>query len=234
VAARLAAPAYGTTRTGLVCVENSHNAAGGTVYPPDVLEALGSYCAERSLPLHMDGARLFNAAVASGRPAAEVAAPADSVMFCLSKGLGAPVGSVLCGPRDFIDEARTLRQVLGGGMRQVGVLAAPGLVALETMVDRLAEDHRRARRLAEGLAEIPGVRIDLDRVETNLVIFELEAMPAAELQDRLGERGVLCFAVGPRRVRMVLHHQVDDDGVERALRAAREVLGSAATDPASG
>lgn len=234
VAARLAAPAYGTIRTGLVCVENSHNAAGGTIYPPDVLAELGAFCRERSIPLHMDGARLFNAAVASGRPAAEVAAPADSVMFCLSKGLGAPVGSVLCGPKDFIDQARVLRQVLGGGMRQVGVLAAPGLVALETMVERLAEDHRRARRLAEGLAELPGVRIDLGRVETNLVIFELLEMPAPEFQDRMAEHGVLCFWVSPEKIRMVLHHQVDDDGVTRALRAAGEVLEGAPSAPSAG
>lgn len=224
VAERLEAPAYGSIRTGLVCVENSHNRHGGAIFPADELAELGRFCRERSLPLHMDGARVFNVAVASGRPAAEVAAPVDSLMFCLSKALGAPVGSVLCGPRDFIEEARTFRQVLGGGMRQVGVLAAAGRVALETMVDRLAEDHARARRLAEGLATLPGVRLDPERVETNLVIFELESLPARDFQERLEERGVRCFAVAPDRVRMVLHHQIDDQGVETALRAAEETL----------
>lgn len=225
VAERLEAPAYGSIRTGLVCVENSHNRHGGAIFPADALAELGRFCRERSLPLHMDGARLLNVAVATGKPAAEVAAPADSVMFCLSKALGAPVGSVLCGPRDFIEEARTFRQVLGGGMRQVGVLAAAGRVALETMVDGLAEDHRRARRLAEGLAALPGVRLDPERVETNLVIFELESLPARGFQDRMEERGVRCSAVARNKVRMVLHHQIDDEGVETALRAAEAVLG---------
>lgn len=225
VAERLKAPVYGATRTGAVCVENSHNWAGGTVYPPDVLAELGRLCRERSLPLHMDGARVFNAAVASGRSAAEVAAPADSVMFCLSKGLGAPVGSLLCGPRDFVAEARNLRLVLGGGMRQVGVIAAAGLVALETMVERLAEDHERARRLAEGLASVAGVRVEPERVETNIVMFETPGVAASDVQDRLEERGVRCFAVGPRRVRMVLHHQVDDEGVETAIRTVSDLLG---------
>ncbi|MFP3940689.1 MAG: threonine aldolase family protein [Thermoanaerobaculia bacterium] len=227
VAERLESPAYATTGTGLVAVENTHNRAGGAVFPADALEALGRFCRGRDLPLHMDGARLFNAAAASGRSAAEVAGPVDSVMFCLSKGLGAPVGSVLCGPRDFIAEARTLRQVLGGGMRQVGVIAAPGLVSLETMVERLPEDHRRARRLAEGLAAVPGVRLDPEAVATNIVIFELDGdarLGAGELRDRLRDRGVLCLATGPRQIRMVLHHQVDEEGVARAVRAAEEIL----------
>jgi threonine aldolase len=224
VAERLAAPAYGTVRTSLVCIENTHNRAGGAVFPEAALEELARFCRERSLPLHMDGARLFNAAVASGRSAARVAAPADSVSFCLSKGLGCPVGSLLCGPEDFIEEARTVRQVLGGGMRQAGVLAAAGLVALDTMVERLAEDHRRARRLAEGLAALPGVRLDPERVETNIVIFGLDRLPAPELQRRLEERGVRCGAIEAHKVRMVLHHQVDDAGVETAVRATRDAL----------
>lgn len=227
VEARLAAPAYGTSRTSLVAVENTHNRAGGLVFPADLLNELAGFCDTEGIPLHMDGARVFNAAAASGRPAAEVAAPVDSVMFCLSKGLGAPVGSVLCGPADFIEEARTLRQVLGGGMRQAGVLAAAGLVALETMVDRLPEDHRRARRLAEGLAELPGVSLDLPGVQTNMVVFALDHVPAPEFQDRLAERGVGCFSITPTQVRMVLHHQVDDAGVEAAVEAVAGVLGEA-------
>jgi threonine aldolase len=224
VAARLAEPAYGTSTTSLVAVENSHNRSGGTVWPAERLAELAAFCDEQGIPLHMDGARLFNAAASTGRTAAEVAAPADSVSFCLSKGLGAPVGSLLCGPEGFVEEARTLRQVLGGGMRQAGVLAAAGLVALETMVERLPEDHRRARRLAEGLAEIPAVSIDLDRVQTNIVIFQVEGITGPAFQDALAERGVRCFHVGPDQVRMVLHHQVDDAGVETALAAAAEVL----------
>lgn len=224
VAARLAAPAYGTARTSLVAVENSHNRAGGVVFPADTLTELSAFCRGRGIPLHMDGARVFNAAAAVGRPAAEVAAPADSVMFCLSKGLGAPVGSVLCGPRDFVEEARNLRQVLGGGMRQAGVLAAAGLVALAEMVGRLPEDHTRARRLAEGLAELPGISLELDRVETNIVAFEVAGLPAADLEARLAERGVGCFAIAPTRIRMVLHHQVDDAGVETAIRTVAGML----------
>lgn len=224
---RLTAPAYGTSRTSLVAVENTHNRAGGTVFPADLVAELSGFCRERGVRLHMDGARIFNAAAASGRPAGELAAPADSVMFCLSKGLGAPVGSVLCGPAAFIEEARTLRQVLGGGMRQAGVIAAAGRVALETMVDRLPEDHRRARRLAAGLAELPGVTLDLDRVQTNIVVFALDHLPAGDMQDRLAERGVGCFSITPTQVRMVLHHQVDDAGVDTALAAVAEVLGPA-------
>ncbi len=220
---RLESPAYGTTGTGAVCVENTHNRAGGALYPADALQAVGALCRERRIPLHMDGARLFNAAVASGRSAAEVAAPADSVMFCLSKGLACPIGSVLCGPREFIAEARTVRQVLGGGMRQVGVIAAAGLVGLDSMVERLADDHRRARRLAEGLAEIPGVVLDPARVETNIVIFGLEEHRAPDFARRLEERGVRCLPVEPARIRMVTHYQVDDVGVERALEAAAAV-----------
>ena len=233
VAERLEAPAYATTATGLVAVENTHNRAGGAVYPADALEAVGRFCRERDLPLHMDGARLYTAAAASGRSAAEVAAPVDSVMFCLSKGLGAPVGSVLCGPRDFIAEGRTLRQVLGGGMRQVGVIAAPGRVALDTMVERLPEDHRRARRLAEGLATVPGIRLDPEAVVTNIVIFELDGsapMDAGELRDRLAGEGVRCLATGPRQIRMVLHHQVDDAGVERTVRSVETALASGIAD----
>ena len=221
---RLQNPAHGTTGTGAVCVENTHNRAGGTLYPADALDAVGALCRERGVPLHMDGARLFNAAVASGRSAVEVAAPADSVMFCLSKGLACPIGSVLCGPRDFIAEARTVRQVLGGGMRQVGVIAAAGLVALDSMVERLADDHRRARRLAEGLAGIPGVVLDPARVETNIVIFGLEGRSAPEFARCLEERGVRCLAVEPDRIRMVTHYQVDDAGVDRALEAAAAVF----------
>lgn len=223
VAERIAEPAYSTTGTGLVCVENTHNRAGGTLFPADALDALAAFCRPRSLPIHMDGARLHNAAAARSRPAAEEAAAADSVSFCLSKGLGCPVGSLLCGPRDFVAAARTLRQVLGGGMRQVGILAAAGLVALDTMIERLPEDHARARRLAEGLAELPGITLDLSRVETNIVLFETAA-PAIELVRGLAEHGIRCFDTDSRHIRMVTHYQVDDAGIDRTLAAARQVL----------
>lgn len=206
---------HGSTSTGLVSVENTHNRAGGTIFPQKALTDVARVCKERELPLHMDGARIFNAAVASGRPVSQLAAAADSVMFCLSKSLGCPVGSLLCGPSDFIAEARALRQVLGGGMRQAGVIAAAGLVALEHGIDRLADDHRRARRLAEGLAE-RGFGVDLDRVHTNIVYFDV-AEPARPVVARLAEQGVLCFDVGPRTIRFVTHHHITDEDIEHTL-----------------
>ena len=158
-------------RNTLICLESTHNRGGGTVYPLETLREIRRIAAERGLGVHLDGARLFNACVATGTPVHEAAAQADSVSFCLSKGLGAPVGSVVTGTRAFIDRARRARKMLGGGMRQAGVIAAAGIVALETMVDRLREDHANARLLAEGLARLPGVTIDLDLVQTNIVIL---------------------------------------------------------------
>ena len=157
----------------LVCVESTHNRGGGTVYPLETLRAIRRITTERGLAVHLDGARVFNACVASGTPVREVAAQADSVTFCLSKGLAAPVGSVVTGTRAFIDRARRARKMLGGGMRQAGILAAAGIVALETMVDRLREDHENARVLADGLARLPGIQIDLNLVQTNIVIFSV-------------------------------------------------------------
>jgi threonine aldolase len=219
VAERLAAPAYGTVRTSLVCVENTHNRAGGAVYPEAVLDELARFCRERSLPLHMDGARLFNAAVASGRSAARVAAPADSVSFCLSKGLGCPVGSLLCGPGDFIEETRTVRQVLGGGMRQAGVLAAAGIYALENNVARLAEDHDNAERLENGLKDLG---LPVERY-TNMVFLHVGARAEA-LAAHLGRAGILVL---PRpTLRLVTHLDVDAAGIVRALSAIRVFFSS--------
>jgi len=206
----------------LVWLENTHNRAGGVAYPPERTAAVARWARARGLRVHLDGARLFNAAVALGVPAADLAAPADSVMVSLSKGLSAPVGSVLCGSEEFVEHARRWRKAVGGGMRQVGVLAAAGLVALEEMVDRLAEDHRRARALAEQLAQLPGVEVDLARVHTNIVLARVPDAPA--LVERLRALGVLALAFDARTVRFVTHRHVDDGDVERAVRAVRVAL----------
>jgi threonine aldolase len=175
--------------------------------------------------VHLDGARLFNAAVALERPAADFARPVDSVTFCLSKGLGAPVGSVICGSAEFIQRARRVRKMLGGGMRQAGIIAAAGIVALERMVDRLAEDHANARRLAEGLATLPGIRVDLATVQTNIVILRVDRGPAAteDLVRGCAARKVKVHAMGPSAIRCVTHKDVDADDITRALDAFREL-----------
>ncbi|MCS7235656.1 MAG: low-specificity L-threonine aldolase [Armatimonadota bacterium] len=209
----------------LVWLENTHNRAGGVAYPPERTAAVAWWAHARGLRVHLDGARLFNAAVALGVPAADLASPADSVMVSLSKGLSAPVGSVLCGSEEFIEHARRWRKVVGGGMRQVGVLAAAGLVALREMVDRLAEDHRRARALAEGLAQVPGVAVDTHRVHTNIVLARVA--DAAAVVEHLRAHGVLALALDPHTIRFVTHRHVDDEGVERAVRAMREAVVSA-------
>jgi threonine aldolase len=175
--------------------------------------------------VHLDGARLFNAVVALERSAADFARPVDSVTFCLSKGLGAPVGSVICGSAEFIQRARRVRKMLGGGMRQAGIIAAAGIVALERMVDRLAEDHANARRLAEGLATLPGIRVDLATVQTNIVILRVDRGPAAteDLVRGCAARKVKVHAMGPSAIRCVTHKDVDADDITRALDAFREL-----------
>jgi threonine aldolase len=212
--------------TGLVTVENTHNMAGGTVLPLDAAREVCECARERGLATHLDGARVFNAAAALGVTAAEVAAPFDTVMFCLSKGLAAPVGSLLAGPASLVEEAWIVRKRLGGGMRQAGVLAAAGLVALERMVGRLAEDHANARVLAGGVAALPGVAADPETVQTNIVIFDLDerAPDAAELSARLRDRGVLANPVGPRRMRMVTHCDVSRDDCATAVEATADAL----------
>lgn len=216
---------YYVAPTGLVAIENSHNLAGGTVYTRARTEEICERAHALKLPVHLDGARIFNAAAAQDETVAALARPVDSVMFCLSKGLGAPVGSMLLGRKDFIDEARAWRKLLGGGMRQVGVLAAAGLVALEETPKQLPEDHANARRLAEGLAEISGVKIDPERVVTNIVIFDVSdtGISADAICARLQERSVLASGFGTS-IRMVTHYDVSRDGIERALVALREVI----------
>ena len=213
-------------RTRLIALENTHNLCGGAPLAPDYLRAVAAIARRHGLKLHVDGARLFNAAVALGVPARELAADADSICFCLSKGLAAPVGSVLCGGKEFIAQARRARKVLGGGMRQAGVLAAAGIVALTEMVDRLAEDHANARRLAEGLAALPGIALDPGRVRTNIVYFDVarEGMTAAGLTERLAKEGVRMLAAGPRTVRAVTHYEVTAAGIDQALAAAAKAM----------
>ncbi len=211
----------------LVCVETTHNRGGGSVYPLKTLQAIRRIASENGLAVHMDGARLFNAAVASGIAPRELAAQADSVSFCLSKGLGAPVGSVVVGRQAFIDRARRARKMFGGGTRQAGILAAAGLVALETMVERLREDHANARLLAEGLAALPGVEIDLQHVETNILIFTLRRkdLDAPGLVRKLGEHGIKAFNISEESIRMVTHKDVDRAGILRALEVLKKILG---------
>jgi threonine aldolase len=210
--------------TGLVCVENTHNRHGGTCCAPEEIAEMAAAAHAAGVPVHLDGARIFNAAVALKRPVADFTRPVDSLTFCLSKGLGAPVGSLVCGSRDFIDRARRARKMIGGGMRQAGVLAAAGLVALTSMVDRLAEDHAHARRLAEGLAGLPGLTIDLATVETNIVRFQV-ATPAraTELVGGCLARKIKVHHAGPTAIRCVTHKDVDSDDIDRALDAFREI-----------
>lgn len=211
--------------TRLICLENTHNSCGGTALSPEYLASVAAFARERNLLVHLDGARVFNAAVALGVDVTELTRHADSVMFCLSKGLSAPVGSVLCGDDAFIRRARRARKVLGGGMRQAGVIAAAGIVALETMIDRLAEDHANARMLAEGLAGFPSIAIEPARVQTNIVIFTLRNGWSAEtFVARLGERGVLMGDMGGGRIRAVTHYGIDAGDIADALAVVAEVV----------
>jgi threonine aldolase len=210
--------------TGLVCLENTHNRHGGTCCLPEEIAAVAAVAHEAGVPVHLDGARLFNAAVALKRDARDFTRYVDSVTFCLSKGLGAPVGSVVCGRAELITRARRVRKMLGGGMRQAGVIAAAGIVALQSMIDRLAEDHDHARRLAEGLAALPGVTLDLATVQTNIVIFRVRRAAEAEALTRgCLARKVKIHAIGPAAIRCVTHKDVDAEDIGRALDAFTEI-----------
>jgi len=225
VAIRPRSPYY-ITQTGLVTLENTHNFAGGAVTPLDRIEEICEHAHAAGLPVHLDGARIFNAAAALKRDVAELARPVDTVMFCLSKGLCAPVGSLIVGERAFIDRALPVRKMFGGGMRQVGVLAAAGIVALEKMTARLADDHANAQLLARGVAEIPGVKIDPEKAQTNIVIFDIgdTGMNTTELAARLKAREVLANGISPREIRMVTHHDVSRADCETALSAIRDAM----------
>ncbi len=211
--------------TGLIGIENTANLAGGSVTPLAAMEEIWQIAQERGLPVHLDGARIFNAATALGIDVKALTRGFDTVMFCLSKGLGAPVGSMLTGSAERMEQARIYRKALGGGMRQAGVLAAAGLIALEQMPARLHEDHANARLLAEALAEMEGVAIDLDTVETNIVIFRMTgALSAAELVARLKEQGILASTVGPDSIRLVTHHDVSRADCVAAAEAMTEIV----------
>lgn len=211
-------------RCGLLLLENTHNFHGGAVVPIDHLRTLFAVARERGAQVHLDGARLWNAAVATGTALAEYGAVADSLCVCLSKGLGAPAGSLLVGDAAFVAKAREARKLLGGGMRQVGVLAAPGLVALRTHRARLVDDHRRARRLADGCLAAPGVTAPTGAPDTNIVIVRIEGVDAKALCDAIARRGVLALPAGPDRVRFVTHYDVDDDDVAAAAGAFVEAV----------
>lgn len=216
---------YYLAKTGLVTLENSHNFAGGNIMPLDRMEDICERAHAADLPVHLDGARIFNAATAMKRDAAELARPFDSVMFCLSKGLCAPVGSLIAGSRAFIDRAVAARKMFGGGMRQVGVLAAAGIIALEKMTARLEEDHVNAQLLARGVAQIPGVKIDPEKAQTNIVIFDIRdtGISVAEFTEKLKEHDVLAINISAYEMRVVTHHDVSRTDCETALEAIKAV-----------
>ena len=209
--------------TRLICLENTQNICGGQVLTPEDTASVADVAHRHEIPLHMDGARIFNAAVYLETPASELVKDADSVSFCLSKGLGCPVGSLLCGSNEFVDEARRMRKILGGAMRQVGVVAAAGIVALETMVERLAEDHANARRLAKGLSRIPGVVVDPDPPPTNLVFARVDVKAPEEVGRRLVERGVRGLVRRPKW-RFVTYNGITSDDVDYALDVIETTL----------
>jgi len=219
-------PSVHTPRTSLICLENTHNNWGGAVVPLETFQGIRKIADEYGLKVHLDGARIFNASMASGVPVKEYARYCDSVMFCLSKGLSSPVGSMLVADRQTIDYARRIRKALGGGMRQAGVLAACGIISLTKMVDRLKEDHIRAKRLAEAIHDLPGISLNPEEVETNIIVFYFNhpRLTIPELLNRLKEKGILALGVFGG-VRLVTHKDVDDEDVERAIKAFREILG---------
>jgi len=212
-------------RTALIALENTHNFASGAAVPLENHRAIREIAERHNIPVHLDGARVFNAAVALGVPASAIGREVDTVQFCFSKGLGAPVGSVVCGSHAFIEEARKIRQILGGALRQAGVLAAPALIGLETMTKRLHVDHENARRLAQGLAKLEGLRVD-PRVDTNIVIFDVRdlGVTAAEFTRALYEQGVGFSQVSPTEVRAVTHNDVTDKDIAQALDVTARVV----------
>jgi threonine aldolase len=216
-------------RTRLICLENTHNRCNGAALTSQYIESVAALARQYDLLLHLDGARIFNAAVALGVDVKELTQSVDSLIFCLSKGLSSPVGSVVCGSKEFIARALRTRKILGGGMRQTGVIAAPGTVALEQMVDRLAEDHINARCLAEGIAKIPGLSINLERVQTNIIYFDLVSDNIAMdvFMKQLEKKGVKLLATGPSRLRLVTHYGISSEDITTTLMCLREIMGQA-------
>jgi threonine aldolase len=225
VKAKLRGKSYHAASTGLVTLENTHNMAGGTITPPEIFDDVCDRAHDAGLPVHLDGARVFNAAVALGIDVAKLTAKADTVMFCLSKGLGAPVGSLLVGGAEMIDRGRNYRKALGGGMRQAGILAAAGLIALEQGPEKLAQDHANAKFLAQGLAEIPGIKIDPAKVQTNILICDTSAsgLTGADLSRKLAERNVLASAYGPYIIRFVTHLDVSREQCDEARKIVASI-----------
>lgn len=219
-------PSVHIPRTSLICVENTHNNWSGAVVPMENLKAIRKIADKHDIKIHFDGARVFNASTASGIPVKEYATIGDSLMFCLSKGLSAPVGSLLTGPRDFIDYARRVRKALGGGMRQVGVLAAPGIVALTEMVDRLKEDHQRAKKLALAIAELPGISLNPEYIQTNIIIFGFNhpKISIPEFLAKLKDSGILALATTGGRIRFVTHKDVVDKDIEKTISTFQKIL----------
>ena len=218
-------PTVADPRTSLICVENTHNHHSGAVVPIDNLREIRKVADRHDVKIHFDGARVFNASVASGIPVKEYAKIGDSIQFCLSKGLSAPVGSVLAGSKDFIAQARRIRKALGGGMRQVGVLAAPGIIALTEMTDRLKEDHARAKKLALAIADLPGIELNPDYVETNIIIFGFNhpKLSRQDLLEKLKENG--CLASNPKYgIRLITHNDINDDDVDRLISVLKKIL----------
>jgi threonine aldolase len=212
----------------VICIENTHNRHGGTIISPDQIRAISKVAHSHGLKLYMDGARIFNAAVGLKVDVKEFTKHVDNLMFCLSKGLCCPVGSVLVGTCEFVEKARKLRKVLGGGMRQAGIIAAPGIVALEKMIDRLEEDHKNARCLAEGINKINGIQIDLSRVQTNIVCFEIGSLQlSAELfVSKLNENRILALTLGNNKVRMVTHRGIEEEHVKKAIATVEKIAKS--------
>lgn len=212
-------------RTALICIENTHNYCNGSALPVSYTAEVAALAHEAGAALHIDGARIFNAAAALETTPAELAKDSDSVTFCLSKGLAAPMGSIVCGDAEFIHRARINRRMVGGGLRQVGIVASAGIVALEEMVDRLADDHANARHLADGLAQIPGIEIDPSKVQTNIMFWKHRGIETVKLNAALRERGVLSTMVHGR-VRMLTHYGIERDDIDHALDVIREVTAS--------
>ena len=213
-------------KTTLICLENTHNRAGGTITPPEVIEEICRLAHQRNIQVHLDGARIFNAAIALNIEPALLVKNVDSVMFCLSKGLSAPVGSILAGPKEFIQRARKNRKMLGGGMRQAGILAAAGIIALEQMMERLKEDHKNARILGEGLAHISGIKVDLETVQTNMVYLDLQesSMDTYQFLPKLAKYNILGSPRPPTKVRLVTHYGISEEDIYATIKAIEEIV----------
>ena len=214
--------------TKLICLENTHNVCGGAPLSVAYTKEVANLARAHNIKLHIDGARIFNAAVAPGVEVQELVEDADSMSFCLSKGLAAPVGSVICGSKDYIEEVRGNRKGLGGGMRQAGIIAAAGIVALETMVDRLQEDHTNARLLAEGIADLPGIVLDPESIKTSIIYFDMDedTLESADFLAALSTKGIQFFDTGPRRFRMVTHYGITAEDILYTINSFKETLGN--------